>query len=94
MPYTLRLVEEQGKRAVFESSEDHTLFLILLPLLEADETVREASFAIDHPLVGKPRLILEVKKGSPVEALARALAEAEKELNHLKKKVEKVLNES
>ena len=89
----LRLVSYEDKHAIFESDDDHTLFLLLLPVLEEDERVSEASFAIDHPQVGKPKLIIRIKKGKPEEIIRDALTTVEKQLEKMKKDLQKVLKE-
>jgi DNA-directed RNA polymerase subunit L len=64
---------------------DHTLCNLLVSELHEDKQVLNAAYAIDHPLVGKPKLILETADKDPQVVLADALKRCKKNLTELKK---------
>jgi len=88
----LNIIESSDKRAVFELlNADHTVLLLLKDALEGNDEVAAATFAIDHPLVGHPKFIIETKKSSPKKVLLKAIADLDKVLGETEKELEKKL---
>ncbi len=75
----MNVLEETKTRLVFElKGADHTLCNVLKAELWNDKDVNVATYAIAHPLIGIPRLIVETKAGNPREAVKAACARLEK----------------
>ncbi|MBI5390660.1 DNA-directed RNA polymerase subunit L [Candidatus Woesearchaeota archaeon] len=89
----LTVLEESNKRVVLEiEGAGHSFCNALKSELYADEDVNVATYAIDHPLIGKPKFIVETNgKESPKKALVNAAKRLKKtnekfELDFLKLK--------
>jgi len=72
------IVEEETSRLLFEvDGMTHTLANALKFELRNDDNVKIVGYQISHPLVGKPRFVIETKKGSnarkSVEAAVKRL---------------------
>ncbi|MGM5481503.1 MAG: RpoL/Rpb11 RNA polymerase subunit family protein [Nanobdellota archaeon] len=75
----LKILESSAKRAVFQIiGADHTLCNALKKELVETEGVTIATYAIEHPEVGIPKLLIETSKGKPKDAIVTALATLEK----------------
>ena len=75
---------EKGNELVFElQGEDDTFSGLLVAKLLEDSNVEEANYHISHPLVGNPEFYIKTKKGSPKDALKKALKALKKDLNSL-----------
>jgi DNA-directed RNA polymerase subunit L len=62
----IAVLEKTDNKAIFEiHGNDHTVLLALKDALESDKDVSLVTYAIDHPLVGHPKMIIETKKKSP-----------------------------
>ncbi|MFT4309001.1 MAG: DNA-directed RNA polymerase subunit L [Candidatus Woesearchaeota archaeon] len=86
------VLENDKNRAVIEiHGSDHTVLLALKDALENDKEVELVTYAIDHPLVGHPKLILETKKKKPQEVLVQAITKVIKELESFGKDLDKKL---
>ncbi len=63
----IRVIEESDSVLEFEvAGEDHTFCNLLREALSRDPRVEVASYRIDHPLVAKPVVFLQVKDGVEV----------------------------
>ncbi len=88
----LKVLEESKNRLVVEvKGEDATLMNILRKELWNDDSVKAAAYAIKHPSVSNPQLIVETSGKSPRDALADAVKRLKKELASLEKAVGKEL---
>lgn len=88
----IAVIEKSDNKVVFElHGTDHTVLLALKDALEQDKDVSLVTYAIDHPLVGHPKLILETKKKKPQEALLDAISSVKKELEAFGKDLDKKL---
>lgn len=77
----IKVLEDKENRMVVElTSEDHTFANLIRKLLWEDKDVDSAAYRIEHPLVGKPQLMVVTKKGEPRKALIKA-AERMKEIS-------------
>jgi len=88
----IAVLEKSDNKAVFEiHNSDHTVLLALKDALEHDKDVSLVTYAIDHPLVGHPKMIIETKKKKPQEALTDAISSVKKELEAFSKDLDKKL---
>ena len=70
-------------------NEDETILNPIAFILSNDENVEYATCMADHPLSNKRRLFIRVKKGTPDEAVKKAVKYLEKEIKTFGKKFEK-----
>ena len=81
----LNFVEEKKNKLVFEiTGEGHTLSNVLRKELNNDEHVKTAAYTIDHPLIEKPRFVLETDGADPKKVLIAAAKRVQKELEKVK----------
>lgn len=59
--------------------EDHSLPNALVSTLLEDDDVEFASYVMDHPEVGQPKLVVRTKRGKPGKALADAVKKLAKQ---------------
>jgi len=84
----IKVLENKKNRVVFEiEGEDHSFCNVLKKELLNDEHVKIATYAIEHPLISKPKMILET---DGEEEVSKALKEAAKRVG---KKAEKFKEE-
>ena len=75
----IKVLEEKGNRFVFQLiGADHTFCNALKKELVNVPNVDLATYAIEHPQIGIPKFLVEVKKGSPRDALLKAADAVEK----------------
>ena len=85
----LNVLESEAKRAVIELVDaDHTVLLIVRDQLEKDSDVKLVTFAVDHPLVGTPKLIVETTRKKPQTAVLDAIAALREELEDVEKQLD------
>jgi DNA-directed RNA polymerase subunit L len=81
----LNFIEEKKNKLVFEiTGEGHTLSNVLRKELNTDEHVKIAAYTIDHPLIEKPRFVLETDGADPKKTLIAAAKRVQKELEKVK----------
>ena len=81
----LNILEEKKDKIVFElKGEGHTLSNALRKELWNDEHVKAAAYAIEHPLIDLPRIILETDGADPKKTLLAAAKRIQKDLEKLK----------
>ena len=81
----INIIEEKKNRLVFEiTGEGHTLSNALRQELLNDEHVKTAAYTIDHPLIEKPRFVLETDGADPKKTLISAAKRVQKELEKAK----------
>ena len=81
----INIVEEKKNKLIFEiTGEGHTLSNVLRKELNSDEHVKSAAYTIDHPLIEKPRFILETDGADPKKTLIAAAKRVQKELEKVK----------
>jgi DNA-directed RNA polymerase subunit L len=77
----LKTVKKTKKELEIEVvDEDETILNPITHILLENEDVEYATCMMDHPLSNKRRLFIRVKKGSPDEALMKAVKYLEKEM--------------
>ena len=71
----ITIIENKAQKLVFElKGSDHTFCNALKDELKNDDSVTVSTYAISHPMVGKPKFIIETKKGEkPVDAINKAI---------------------
>lgn len=67
------------------AGEQHTFPAILCWALLKDPRVDLAVYNVDHPLVGKPKLVLRTERKKPKKALVDAANLLEKEFSEMSK---------
>ena len=88
----VKIIEDAGSKIVFEiEGATHTLCNSLKQELWNDDTVAVAGYNINHPLVGKPKFVLETKKGDAKKAVEAAIKRLEKTFDDLGKQASKEL---
>lgn len=88
----LNMLESEPKRAVVELVDaDHTVLLLVRDQLEQDSDVKTVTFAIDHPLVGTPKLVVETTRKKPQTAILDAIKALKDELSDVEGQLEKQL---
>lgn len=86
----IKILEEKKNRIVFElPGQSHTLSNALRKELWNDDHVKTAAYAIEHPLVGHPKFVLETDGADPKKTLQAAAKRVIKELEKLKEEAKK-----
>lgn len=78
----IKVVEEKKNRFIFELDRSHGFCNMLKDELWNDKNVKIATYAVKHPLVNRPEMILETDGTNPRKVLSDAA-------NRLKKNIEK-----
>ncbi len=88
----LNVIEETPKKMVFElKGEGHTLCNAIKTALWSNKHVKVASYSIDHPLVGVPRMIIETDgEVKPRKVLIDTAEKLNAEVAKLKKEFSKI----
>jgi DNA-directed RNA polymerase subunit L len=88
----LNVRESEAKRAIIELvGADHTVLLLVRDQLEKDSDVKLVTFAVDHPLVGTPKLVVETTRKKPQTVILDAIAQLKDELREVEAQLEKQL---
>lgn len=88
----INVLEESKNRLVFElKGEDATLCNILRKELWNDSNVKAAAYAVKHPSIGIPHMIVETNSKNPREVLVEAVKRIKKDLAGFEKAVSKEL---
>ncbi len=72
----IKIVEEKGNRLEFEIDENVGFLNALKSELLTDDDVKVATYFVKHPLVGKPKMIIEAS--DPRKALKAAVERLKK----------------
>ena len=86
----MNVIEQKKNR--FQASfpgADHTVCNVIATELWADKTVKVAAYTIDHPLVGKPKLLVETEGKDPVDAIADSCKRVKKMNAEVLKSIDK-----
>lgn len=89
----VRILEDKANRLMFEvEGINHTVSNALKRQLFHDGDIKVAGYHVSHPLVGKPRFLVETKRGSdPKKAVLEAIKSIRKAADDLSKKAAKEL---
>ncbi len=87
----IKVLEDSKSKLIIEiEGEDHTLANLLKKSLWQDEHVKVSGYAVEHPLIGKPKIVVETDgKESPREALKAAAERISKDNDKFKKAIAK-----
>lgn len=87
----IKILEEKARRLIFEIDSDKGFCNALKKELQMTKGVVIATFSIDHPLVSKPRFIVETDTSlDPKKAIAKAIDSLKKQAAEFKKELKKV----
>lgn len=70
--------------------EDHTLANLIAERLLKDSDVEFASYVLEHPVIGSPKVIVRTKKGDAYDALKKAVDKVADDVSDFKAKVKKI----
>lgn len=87
----LNILEEKARRLVFEIDSDHGFCNALKNELQQTKGVAVATYSVDHPLVSKPKFIVETDTSiEPKEAIKKAIDKLKKQAAEFKKETAKI----
>lgn len=87
----IKIIEDKKNRLIFEVDATHTLCNLLKDELYNDDSVKIASYTIEHPLIGKPQMIIETSGEDVRSVLLDAVQRLKKYYEKLEKELEKEL---
>lgn len=89
----LNIIEDKKNKMIFEIiGEEHTFCNALTKELWNVNGVKVAAYTIDHPLVGKPRLVVETDTSvEPRKALKQAASNLQKKNADMADKLKKAI---
>jgi DNA-directed RNA polymerase subunit L len=79
------LVNEKNTLELEFVGGDQSLAQILADKLNSDKDVEFASFKVEHPIIGFPKLLVRTKKGDPSKLVLEKLAEIKSEVADFRK---------
>jgi len=84
------VIEDKKSKLVFEvDGMGHTFMNVLKNELWEDKNVKVATYSARHPIISKPKMILETDGKDPREVLKSAVSRLKKESEKFKKEVAK-----
>ena len=87
----IKVLEEKKNKLVVEiEGETHTLCNALVKELWNDKHVKNTGYKIDHPLVGKPNLMVETDGADPRKTISAAVKRLVKASEDFKKAAKSV----
>lgn len=85
------VVEDKKNKLVVDiEGESHTLANAIRKELWSDSHVKAAAYAVEHPLIEKPRIIVETDGADPRKALQAAAKRVQKQLDKVKADAKKL----
>lgn len=88
----LRKLEENGKRMIIEFEDETIAFANMIKdKLWEDSAVKEAATIREHPYLSRPKILIEVSRGSPQDALEKAAKKLLNESAELEEKLKMAL---
>ena len=87
-----KVLEDKKRRLVFElKGADHGFCNALKKEMWNDSAVTLSSYAVEHPLVGVPKFVIETNaEKEPREVLKKAVERLRKQTEQLKAEVKKI----
>lgn len=86
----IKVIEETKTRLVADlEGYDATICNVLKKELQSDGKVKAASYAISHPSIGIPRIVIETSGKEPRAALVDAAKGLKKTINAFRKSFDK-----
>lgn len=87
----LKVVEEKKNRFVFKVvGEGHTLCNALKRELQNDNSVKLATYAVEHPLIQEAQFIIETDGAEPRKTISAAIKRLDKTLEKLGKQAKEL----
>lgn len=81
----VQIIEDKKDKLVFEIiGEAHTMTNAVRKELWNDEHVKAAAYAIEHPLIEVPKVIVETDGADPRKAVLAAVKRVQKQLEKIK----------
>ncbi len=88
----IKVLEEKKNRLVFElQGESHTLAGLLSKELQQDEHIKNAGYAVSHPLTSIPRFVVETDGADPRKTIVAAAKKIQKQVQKIRESVVKEL---
>jgi len=85
MTLNVKILEEKKNRLVFEIEGDsHTLAAALSKELWNDEHIKVAGYNVEHPLLAKPKFVVETDGAEPRKLVSAALKRLGKQSEKLR----------
>jgi len=83
----INVLEESKNRILFELKDsDHGFCNMLVKELWKDKNIKAAAYRVDHPLIGVPKILVEVTQGNDVKkAIQNAIKNMKKDGEKFKK---------
>ncbi len=78
------LINEKNTLELELAGGDQSLAQLLAERLNEDKDVEFASYKVEHPIVGNPKLFLRTRKGEPAKLVLEKLAEIKKEVSEFR----------
>ncbi|MCK9151014.1 DNA-directed RNA polymerase subunit L [Methanobacterium alcaliphilum] len=82
------ITNKRYEMEVLIEGETHTLCNAIRKIIMEDKTVKSAAYAIEHPIVGEPKLYIKAK--SPKKSLKAAAETLKERSEEFKSLVEKI----
>ena len=84
------IINDKGKNYAIRIASDTEYKNMLRKKLLEDKKVTYASYFLGHPLLDKPKIVVKVNDGKPLEAIQRAAKALTKDYRDLREQFEKV----
>ncbi len=78
------LINEKNALELEMAGADQSLAQLLAERLNEDKDVEFASYKVEHPIIGNPKLFVRTKKGEPAKIVLDKLAEIKKEVSEFR----------
>ncbi len=78
------LINEKNTLELELAGGDQSLAQLLAERLNEDKDVEFASFKVEHPIIGNPKVFMRTKKGEPAKIVLEKLAEIKKEVSEFR----------
>lgn len=70
--------QEKNRLQASFAGADHTVCNVVTNELWADKSVKAAAYMVDHPLVGKPKMVIDTDGKNPIDAIVDACKRVKK----------------
>lgn len=88
----LKKIEDNGKRMIIEFDGETIAFVNMIKdKLWEDSSVKEAATIQEHPYLSKPKILVEVSRGSPQAALEKSTEKVLDETKEFREKFREAL---
>ena len=87
----IKIIEDKKNKIMFEVNATHTLCNLLKDEIYKDGKVKIASYSIEHPLIGKPKMIVETSGDDARNVVLEAVQRLKKQYERIEKELAKEL---